>query len=384
MITFYLPDLGEGLQEAEIVEWFVKEGDEVAVDQPLLSVETAKAIVDVPSPEKGVIKTLHVAVGDIPKVGAALVDFEASSQTATSAKPDPAEHDGGTVVGQMETNKGTVTEAATAIGKSGKGKSGGSGGIKATPAVRALAHQLKVDLAVVTPTGADGVITAADVKRASAALEDAGPLEQLRGVRRAMAHIMAQAHEEVADVTIVEDADIHAWGKGNDATMRLIRAISIACKAEPSLNAWYDSKEMGRRLLDHVDVGIAVDTEDGLFVPVLRDVGNRSPDDLRKGMNAIKESVLARSIPPDEMRGYTITLSNFGTFGGRYADPIVVPPTVAILGAGRMRDAVVAFEGEIVIHRIMPLSLTVDHRAVTGGEAARFLMTVIKDLQLPD
>ncbi len=370
MTTFKLPDLGEGLQEAEIVEWYVKEGDEISVDQPLLAVETAKAIVDVPSPEGGMIAKLFVNVGDIPKVGDVLVEFK------TDTKQQEEKKDSGTVVGEMETNKGTITEAASKIGKGGKG----NGGIKATPAVRALAHRLNVDLSVVTPSGADGVITAADVERAAKVLEQAGPLETLRGVRRAMAHIMTQAHEEVADVTIVEDADINAWPKGTDATQRLIRAIAVACKAEPSLNAWYDSKEMGRRLLDHIDLGVAVDTPDGLFVPVLRDVAKRSPDELRAALNKIKEDVNARTIPPEEMRGYTITLSNFGSFGGRYADPIVVPPTVAILGAGRMRDAVVAVDGQAVVHRIMPLSLTVDHRAVTGGEAARFLMAVIGDL----
>lgn len=373
MAIFNLPDLGEGLQEAEIVEWLVKEGDEVAVDQTILSVETAKAIVDVPSPEKGRVKRLFVKAGDIPKVGDALIEFE--SATAPVVKKES-----GGVVGEMETNKGVVKEEATVVGKATKA----GGGIKATPAVRALAHRMGVDLAVVTPTGPDGVIISADVERAAKTLEKAGPLEPMRGVRRAMAHIMAQAHAEVADVTIIDDADIHQWQPGTDATLRLIRAITIACKVEPSLNAWFDSKEMGRRLLKHVDIGMAVDTPEGLFVPVLRDVAKRTNADLRDALNKIKEHVKARTIPPEEMRGYTITLSNFGTFGGRYADPIVVPPTVAILGAGRIRDEVVPCNGEIVIHRIMPLSLTVDHRAVTGGEAARFLMAVIKDLQKQD
>lgn len=373
MSIFNLPDLGEGLQEAEIVEWLVKEGDEVTIDQPILSVETAKAIVDVPSPEKGRVKKLFVKAGDIPKVGAPLIEFE-------STAPPAAKKESGGVVGEMETNKGVVREEATVVGKATKA----GGGIKATPAVRALAHRMGIDLAVVTPTGPDGIIISADVERAAKTLEQAGPLQPLRSVRRAMAHIMAQAHAEVADVTIIDDADIHAWLPGCDATLRLIRAITIACKVEPSLNAWFDSKEMGRRLLDHIDIGVAVDTPEGLFVPVLRNVAKRTNADLRAALNSIKEHVRARTIPPEEMRGYTITLSNFGTFGGRYADPIVVPPTVAILGAGRIREEVVPFNGEIVIHRIMPLSLTVDHRAVTGGEAARFLMAVIKDLQKPD
>ena len=377
MSIFKLPDLGEGLQEAEIVEWFVKEGDEVKTDDALLSVETAKAIVDVPSPQDGRIKKLFVSVGDIPQVGDELVEFE-SAEVAEAPSSEEKRVDEGTVVGQMESDKGVVAEQASVVGKAA---AAGGGGVKATPAVRALAHRLSVDLNVVTPTGPDGLITSQDVQRAAKALDQAGPLEPLRSVRRAMAHIMTQAHAEVADVTIVDDADIQAWKSGNDATLRLIRAITVACKVEPSLNAWYDSKEMGRRLLDKIDLGIAVDTEDGLFVPVLRDVENRAPEDLRQALNRIKEDVISRTIPPAEMRAYTITLSNFGTFGGRYADPIVVPPTVAILGAGRMRDEVVAYQGQAVVHRIMPLSLTVDHRAVTGGEAARFLMAVIADLE---
>jgi len=376
MNIFKLPDLGEGLQEAEIVEWHVKEGDEVKVDQALLSVETAKAIVDVPSPHTGRIHKLYVDVGDIPQVGDPLVEFKLANDDKESV---PAPQDQGTVVGEMESGKGVIKEAPTAVGGAAS-KSGSGGNIKVTPAVRALASRMKVDLSVVTPSGKAGVITAADVQRVAKILEDAGPMEPLRGVRRAMAHIMTQAHAEVADVTICDDADIDSWQNGADTTLRLIRAIAVACKAEPSLNAWYDGHAVGRRLRDKVDLGIAVDTEEGLFVPVLRDIAERAPDDLRNALNQVKEDVKARTIPAEEMRGYTFTLSNFGAFGGRYADPIVVPPTVAILGAGRVRDEVIAVDKQAVVHTMLPLSLTVDHRCVTGGEAARFLATVIKDL----
>jgi pyruvate dehydrogenase E2 component (dihydrolipoamide acetyltransferase) len=197
-----------------------------------------------------------------------------------------------------------------------------------------------------------------------------------------MAQAMARANAEVVPVTIYDDVDIDAWKQDGDITMRLIRAITVACKAEPSLNTWYDSHALGRRVLKKIDLGIAVDTQDGLFVPVLRDVGNRTPDDLRKGLNAIKQAVRERNIPPEEMRGYTFTLSNFGVFSGRYANPIVVPPTVAILGAGGARQEVVAVNGQAVIHWILPLSLTFDHRAVTGGEATRFMGCLIENLRL--
>ncbi len=367
MSIFKLPDLGEGLQEAEIREWHVSVGDEVKVDQLLVSVETDKAVVDIPSPQSGRIEKLNGEPGDILQVDAPLVEFEGGEAEPT---------DKGTVVGRVEVGQEVVNEKPTAAGR-------GTVGIKAMPAVRALAQRLNVDLSVVTPSGPDGTVTAADVQRVAKILADVGPLEPLRGVRRAMARSMTQAHAEVAAVTVVDDADIDAWKDGEDITLRLIRAIVAGCKVEPALNAWYDSHAVGRRVIEKIDMGIAVDTSDGLFVPVLHNVGNRKSGDLRKGLDALKKDVQARTVPPEELRGYTITLSNFGKFGGRYADPVVVPPTVAILGAGHSRPEVVVVDGKPAVHQILPLSLSFDHRAVTGGEATRFLAAVIGDLRLP-
>lgn len=365
MKLFKLPDLGEGLAEAEIVKWYVAAGDEVKRDQPLVSVETAKAIVDIPSPYTGRVQRLYGQPGDIIHTDDPLVEFDIGKEARAEA---------GTVVGRVAVGREVVKEPVSPIGRAALGA-------KATPAVRALAHRLNVDLSIVTPTGPDDMITAADVQRVARILSEVGPLEPLRGVRRSMARAMAQAHAEVVAVTISDDADIDAWKPGTDVTLRLIRALAAGVRAEPSLNAWYDSPNLGRRVLKRIDLGIAVDTPEGLFVPVLRDVGNRDPADLRKGLDAIKQAVRARKIPPEELRGYTITLSNFGTLAGRYADPVVMPPTVAILGAGRIRPEVVAAEGVPVVHRILPLSLTFDHRAVTGGEAARFLAAVLADLE---
>ena len=195
---------------------------------------------------------------------------------------------------------------------------------------------------------------------------------------------MTLASNEVVPVTVCEDADVDDWKEGEDVTLRLIRAIAAGCKAEPALNAWYDTDSVGRRLLKKIDLGIAVDTEEGLFVPVLHDVGNRSVDDLREGFERLKADVKARTIPPEEMRGYSFTLSNFGSIFGRYANPIVQPPSVGILGAGSVRPQVRAHEGAAVVRRVMPLSLTFDHRAVTGGEAARFLKAVVEDIEKAD
>jgi 2-oxoisovalerate dehydrogenase E2 component (dihydrolipoyl transacylase) len=368
MKIFRLPDLGEGLQEAELVEWRVKAGDDVAIDQPLLSVETAKAVVEIPSPRAGRIERLFANSGEMIRIGAPLVSFEGESDE---------NEDAGAVVGAVEKGGHLVSEAPSAIRHA-------AGAIRAVPAVRALAHKLGVDLGMVTPTGPDGVITAEDIQRVARILGETEPAEPLRGVRRAMAQNMALAQAEVAAATIMDDADIEAWPPGGDATVRLIRALVAGCRAEPGLNAWFESQSLARRVLHKIDLGIAVDLPEGLFVPVLRDVANRDAGDIRKSLDQMKEKMAARRMPPEELRGNTITLSNFGMIAGRYAAPIVVPPTVAILGAGRIRREVVADEGAPAVHRILPLSLTFDHRVVSGGEAGRFLGAVIEDLAKPE
>jgi hypothetical protein len=165
------------------------------------------------------------------------------------------------------------------------------------------------------------------------------------------------------------------------AAQRLIRAIAAAAKAEPSLNAWYNSQAGERRLIPRIDVGIAIDTEGGLIVPVMRNVGERDANDLPAGLDRMRVDAAARSIPPDELRGATITLSNFGMIGGRFAQLAVVPPQVAIIGAGRIAPRVMVHAGSPAVRRVLPLSLTFDHRVVTGGEAARFLMALKRDLE---
>jgi len=200
-------------------------------------------------------------------------------------------------------------------------------------------------------------------------------------VRRAMAIAMKQSHQDIVPVTIVEDADITNFSEKTDITARVIQAIVAGVKAEPSLNAWYDGKAMERRLFPEVNLGLAVDTDEGLFVPVIKDAGKKSPQELRQVVDTFKKSVRARTVAPSELQGGTITLSNFGMIAGRYANPIIVPPMVAILGCGKIRDTAAARHGKIEVRRIMPLSLSFDHRAVTGGEATRFLAAVIASLE---
>jgi len=409
----------------------------------MVSMETAKAVVDVPVPHDGVVKKLYGEPGDVIDTGAPLIEFEgAQSEEQSSAQTEsadtdsasklreeaeqvlmdldkeeqaeakqaaPAEEKQGTVVGQMETSD-TVQDSMTDFG-----------GKRAAPAVRALAKKLKVDLSKVEATGTGGVIRPSDVKKAaqsgqaqatsttqstqkqtepkasttpssqktqSAPAKPSAPKaqaddqwQQVKGSRRTMARVMQNAHATIVPTSIMDDADIHAWQAGQDITGRLIRSLVVAAQAEPALNAWFDGDKLARRIISHVDIGIAVDTEDGLFVPTMRNCETLSPQDVRDEMNVIKDQVKSRSIPPESMKDYTLMLSNFGVYAGRYATPIITPPCVAIVAAGKLRHEVVPVMGGMEAHRTIPLSLTFDHRAVTGGEAARFLAAMIKDLQ---
>ena len=361
MAVFTLPDLGEGLHEAEIVSWHVTDGDHVVTGQPLLAVETDKAVVEIPSPRSARVTRLHGGAGDRVAVGDPLVEFESADAAA----------DTGTVVG-------TIAEAT-----SRPAAAGNVGGGRMTPAVRALARKLGIDTAVVQGTGPAGAITTSDVERAAQVLAAAEPAVPLRGARRAMAERMAKSHAEVVPATVTDSADVDAWPTGTDVTLRLIRAVAAGCTASPALNAWFEPETMSRRLHERIDLGIAVDLDDdGLFVPVLRDVGRREPVELKRGLERLKADVRQRTIPLGELRGQTITLSNFGTVGGQHAELVVVPPQVGIIGVGRMTRQVVAAGGVPAVHRVLPLSLTFDHRAVTGAEAARFLRAVVEELEL--
>ncbi|MEH6579226.1 MAG: dihydrolipoamide acetyltransferase family protein [Amphritea sp.] len=366
MKYFKLPDLGEGLPEAEILQWFVSEGDSVTTDQIVVSVETAKAVIEIPSPQDGIIAHLFGQSGDTIHTGEPLIEFAGDEH-----------EDSGTVVGELKREAATPSSDHFFIGAA---PSTAQYRQPMTPAIRALAGRLNVDPDTLKGTGRDGHITPEDIERAAQIDRTHGKAEPLRGVRKQMAKNMAMARAEVVPVTLCEDVDIHDWADSEDITMRLIHAISQGCQAEPALNAWFDGQQLTRRLHSKINLGVAVDTEQGLFVPVVQDVGNRTLEDIRSGLDRLRQDVIKRTIPPTELQGGTITLSNFGTIAGRYASPIVVPPTVAILGAGVIREQVMPVQGEIKVRRVLPLSLTFDHRAATGGEAARFMRAVIDDL----
>ncbi|HEY7929958.1 MAG TPA: dihydrolipoamide acetyltransferase family protein [Steroidobacteraceae bacterium] len=407
MTVFKLPDLGEGLSEAEIVRWHVKPGDHIALDAPMLSVETAKAVVEVPSPVSGTIVALHAQPGDRIEIGAPLVEFrpdvppdETAAHTgAATAADHTSGADAGTVVGQMpadaaEAAAAAALEAANAVISTGPR-------VRAVPAARALARSLGVNLASIQGSGRGGLITLDDVmalglpdRRASSTLHPGPParavhppadepadVEVLRSLRRAMAHSMAISRDSVMDCSVFDDADLVHWKPGNNYTTRVLRAIAAGARAEPGLNAWYDAQSQSRTLFEHVHVGIAVDTAEGLLVPVIRHVEQLDETALRSEVDRLKRAARERTVRSEELRHFTFMLSNFGMMAGRYATPVVVPPAVAILGTGRAREDVLAVDGKVAIHPRMPLSLTFDHRVVTGGEAVRFLGAVIADLE---
>jgi 2-oxoisovalerate dehydrogenase E2 component (dihydrolipoyl transacylase) len=374
MGRFKLPDLGEGLAEAEILEWHVKPGDHVLVDQPMVSVETAKAVVEVPVPFSGTVTALHGAVGDIVATGAPLIDF-----------------DSGTVVGSMPT---TSDEEFVESANAGLARPMHDARARAVPVARAVAKRLGLDLGAIEGSGVGGLIRLDDVLAhanievppapAALAVPAGASAEQLRGARRAMASSMSMSRDQVSGSTVCDDADIDGWTRRGAYMLRLIRAMIAACSAEPALNAWYDAANGSRILLEPIDLAMAVDTPGGLIVPVLRNIRHKTPDELRAAIAAQKEAAHRRSTLPADLRDFTLMLSNFGTLAGRYGIPLVVPPAVAILGAGKVRQDAVVEGGSVVAHRRMPLSLSFDHRCVTGGEACRFLAAVIADLEEPD
>lgn len=362
MTVFHLPDLGEGLVEAEIVQWHVAPGDHVVADQPLLAVETEKAVVEIPSPQSGHVTKLLANVGQHVKVGAPLLTFEEGPHAET-----------GTVMGELEAPASKRQDAAPIEGNVS---------VRATPAVRARARKLGVDLARIVPSGPNGAVTIADVENA-ASQTSSSTGEMLRGARRSMALNMAHAWREVAHASLHDTADVERWSRGMDVTSRLIRAVVAGCASEPIMNATFDAGSLSLRHNPEIDLGLAIDSPDGLFVPVLRGVTQSSPEQWRGRIESAKKAVRERSLTPADLRAPTITLSNFGTIAGRHAALIVMPPQVAIVGAGRIAEHAVPRGGGFAFHRTMPISVTFDHRAISGGQAARFLRALLADLEKP-
>jgi pyruvate/2-oxoglutarate dehydrogenase complex dihydrolipoamide acyltransferase (E2) component len=344
---FKLPDLGEGLTEGEVARWLVAEGDEVAEDDPLVEIQTDKATVEIPSPAAGPVARILVGEGEVVPVGTVLVVI--GIPDAGSAEPSQARESGAR--------------------------------IQATPLVRRLAQELGVDLATVAASGPGGRVTDADVRAAAgggAARE--GRREPVRGVRRQIVEHLTRAHREVPAVTFVEECDF----TGVDLKLLLptvLRATAESLREFPELNARLEGNEIV--YLDRYDLGIAVQTGQGLVVPVVRACDSRSVEELRADVDALAERARAGSLAPEELRGSTFTVTSAGRLGGLIVTPLVNHPEVGILGIHRIAPRPVVRDGEIVVRDVGNVSVTFDHRVVDGARAAEFTLAVIGRLAVP-
>ncbi len=377
---FTLPDLGEGITEAEIRKWLVRVGDTVQEHQPVVEVETDKAVVEVPTPRSGKVLSLPRGEGETVRVGEILLSIVEDGE---EDKPKPPSV---SVVGELpEAEEDTPPQ------------------VLATPAVRALAREKGISLEGIPGTGPRGSVTREDLLSAGlkrgAAGDEAGEVERIpfRGLRRTIARHLLKSHQMTVCVTGMEEVDVtELWNlrvrenAGLDARgihltyfPFIIKAVQHALREHPYLNASVDEEGETILLKKYCNIGFAVDTAEGLIVPVLRDVEKKSVLDLAGELQSLTERARERTITLAEMKGSSFTISNFGQFGGGFATPIINYPDVAILGCGRITDKPWVVKGEIAIRKILPLSLTFDHRVTDGGDATRFLSRVASYLEDP-
>ena len=402
---FKFPDVGEGITEGEIVRWLIKEGDEVKEDQTLAEVETDKAVVEMPSPYAGTILKIHAGVKDIIKVGQVLVTIggkgeavgEAAAEMKTEGKAAPVT--GPSVVGVVTDSKEEIRE------------------VLATPKVRKLSLELGVDIKAVKGTGPQGRITEDDIKAAKAALaapkeekkpafkikekyDFYGELERipLRGVRRATAKRMHESVSTAAHVTHFDEADVtelmkireglkaQAAEKGVKLTYLpfIVKAVLAAIKAHPLLNATLNDEDEEIIVKKYYNFGIAVDVPDGLIVPVVKGVDQKSIFDLAGEIQAVAEAAKKRSLNLADLKGGTFSITNVGGIGGEAATPIINYPEVAILATLKIKDRVRLKNDEVRAIKTLPLCLSFDHRVIDGAEAARFMNDLIAKLEDPD
>jgi pyruvate dehydrogenase E2 component (dihydrolipoamide acetyltransferase) len=352
---FKLPDLGEGLTEGEIAKWLVSEGQEIAEDDPLVEVQTDKTTVEIPSPAAGKVARILVGEGEVVPVGTVLVVIGEDG-----AVPDEQQHQ----------------EASKTVLQGEKERGHERVRVRATPLIRKVAQELGVDLGAVEGTGPQGRITEADVRGAAAPGE--GRREPLRGIRRVIAEHMARAHREVPAVTWVEECDFTDVDLGRLVALTL-EAAAGALQEFPELNARLDGDHIV--YLDRYDLGVAVQTEQGLVVPVVRSCDSASVEELAAEVARLADAARAGKLAPEELRGSTFTVTSAGKLGGLLQTPIVNYPEVAILSIGRVGPRPVVRDGVVAVRQIGYISVTFDHRVVDGARAAEFGLAVIRRLE---
>jgi pyruvate dehydrogenase E2 component (dihydrolipoamide acetyltransferase) len=394
---FKFPDIGEGIAEGEIVKWQVKEGDRVEQHQTIVSIETDKAIADIPSPRSGVILKIHHKEGDIIRVGETLVTIGEQSETIEKL-PELPSRPTASVVGVLE-EPHTVSPRPTRIA--------------ATPATRRIAREFAVDLTEIPGTGLQGRITEDDVRKFAQSRKErievvTKPAEKrdtygcydvvpMKGVRRSTAKRMVESFRTAVHVTHMDEADVTelvafrekqnkiAEKRGVHLTYMpfIVKAVVAALKQYPYLNSSVDDEHEEIILKKYYNIGVAADTPDGLIVPVVKDADQKDIFTIAQEIQDLTEKAQSREIILSDLKGGTFTITNIGFIGGTHATPITNYPETAILATGRIRERPVVRDGQIVIRSIMPLSLSFDHRVTDGALAARFVNMIMKFLQDP-
>lgn len=398
---FKFPDVGEGITEGEIVKWFVKEGDEVKEHQALGEIETDKAIVEMPSPYSGIVLKIAIKEGDTVKVGDTLVVIgekgEKLAEVKEAVKKEPEVKPAG-VVGYLEEAPEEETKPAVQE-------------VLATPAVRKLTKELNIDLSTIKGSGPGGRITEEDVKKATAEKGEPelkvmrkydmwGYLDRipLKGIRKIISEHMKKSAFTAPHVTHFDEVDTTKLAETreemkSEAEMKgikltylpfVIKAVVAALKQYPRLNASLDEENETIIIKKYYNIGIAVDTESGLMVPVIKGVDQKHIYDLAKEASELAEKCRNRTIDLMDLKGGSFTITNIGSIGGLYATPIINYPEVAILMTGKMYDKLVLEGDKIKSKKFMPLSLSFDHRVVDGADAARFVNVIKQYLEDPE
>lgn len=429
-IEFKFPDVGEGIHEGELKKWLVKEGDKVAEHQTIAEIETDKAVVEIPSPASGIILKLNAKQGDVVNVGQVLVVIGEKGEKVDLKKEEikreqkaevkaEAKKKSVSVIGELEEapeDEEEKPEEESEVEKSEEEKVEKKE-IRAIPAARKQAKESGIDLSQVHGTGQDGVITVSDVnafakskpeanfeeKEASHALkvsfEEWGPIIRLplKGMRKTIAQNMIKSIRTAVHVTHMDDVDVtelakireqkksEAENKGFPLTFLpfVVKACIIALKEHPFVNSSLIEETQEIVLKKYYNMGIAVDTPEGLMVPVIKNADKKSILEIAKDIFRLAEEARTREIQIKDLRGSSFTITNIGSLGGIFATPIINQPEIAILGLGRMKETPVVRDGNITIRKIMPLSLSFDHRVIDGAEAAKFVNDIKKHLEDP-
>ena len=357
--AFKLPDLGEGLTEGEVARWLVTEGQTVVEDELLVEIQTDKATVEIPSPYAGTVLKIHVAEGEVAPVGTVLVVIGEPGESIDGPAPKPSSD----TVSQAV--RGTATSAPARV--------------QATPLVRKVATDLGVDLAAVGATGPGGRVTEDDVRAAAGGAEAIeGRREPLRGVRRLIAEHRARAHREIPAVTWVEECDFE-FVERELLLATVVKAVAESLAEFSELNARLDGDTIVH--LARYDIGVAVQTEQGLVVPVVRGADASTIEELDAEIRRLAEGARTGALKADEVRGSTFTVTSAGKLAGLFQTPIVNHPEVAILSIGRIAERPVVRQSEVVVRRMGTIAISFDHRVVDGARAAEFGLSVIAQLQ---